>query len=76
MSVLGQLAVIYFPPLQYIFQTEALAMQDLLLLALLSSSVFVICEGKKLLQRHFAAKQSASFRKGGGFQRKRDLYAV
>lgn len=53
LSIIGQLAVIYFPPLQYIFQTEALAMQDLLLLACLSSSVFVICEAKKWLQRHY-----------------------
>ena len=45
--------MIYFPPLQYIFQTEALALQDLLLLAGLSSSVFVISEAKKLLQRYY-----------------------
>ena len=52
LSILGQLAVIYFPPLQYIFQTEALALEDLVLLACLSSSVFIICEAKKLLQRY------------------------
>ena len=45
--------MIYFPPLQYIFQTEALAIEDLLLLAGLSSSVFIICEAKKLLQRYY-----------------------
>lgn len=55
LSILGQLAVIYFPPLQYIFQTEALALEDLLLLAGLSSSVFIICEAKKLIQRHFSS---------------------
>ena len=53
LSIVGQLAVIYFPPLQYIFQTEALALQDLLLLAGLSSSVFVISEAKKLFQRYY-----------------------
>jgi len=53
LSIIGQLAVIYFPPLQYIFQTEALAIEDLLLLAGLSSSVFIICEAKKLLQRYY-----------------------
>ena len=53
LSILGQLAVIYFPPLQYIFQTEALAFEDLVLLACLSSSVFIICEAKKLLQRYY-----------------------
>lgn len=54
LSLLGQLAVIYFPPLQYIFQTEALAFEDLVLLACLSSSVFIICEAKKLLQRYYS----------------------
>ena len=53
LSIIGQLAVIYFPPLQYIFQTEALALEDLLLLAGLASSVFIICEAKKLIQRHY-----------------------
>ena len=53
LSIIGQLAVIYFPPLQYVFQTEALAFQDLMLLAGLSSSVFIICEAKKLLQRYY-----------------------
>ena len=51
LSVLGQLAVIYLPPLQYVFQTEALSPGDLLLLAGLSSSVFVVCEVKKFLER-------------------------
>lgn len=54
LSLLGQLAVIYFPPLQYIFQTEALAFEDLVLLACLSSSVFIICEAKKLLHRYYS----------------------
>lgn len=52
LSVLGQLAVIYLPPLQYIFQTEALALSDLLMLVCLSSTVFIVCEGKKFLQRY------------------------
>lgn len=52
LSIVGQLAVIYLPPLQYIFQTESLAFQDLLFLAGLASSVFIICEAKKLLERH------------------------
>jgi len=57
-SVLGQLAVIYLPPLQYIFQTEALALEDLFLLTGLSSSVFIICEAKKLIQRHYFSGSS------------------
>merc|ERR1712241_1368913 len=60
LSILGQLAVIYFPPLQYIFQTEALALEDLFLLAGLSSSVFIICEAKKLIQRHYFSGQGSS----------------
>ena len=51
LSILCQLAVIYAPPLQFIFQTEALTLTDLLFLTALSSSVFFICEGKKLLMR-------------------------
>jgi Ca2+-transporting ATPase len=38
-SVLGQLLVIYFPPLQEVFQTEALSVSDLLYIILLSSGV-------------------------------------
>ena len=38
-SVLGQLLVIYFPPLQEVFQTEALSFHDLVYIILLSSNV-------------------------------------
>lgn len=38
-SILGQLLVVYFPPLQDVFQTEALAMTDLCYIILLSSSM-------------------------------------
>jgi hypothetical protein len=38
-SILGQLAVIYFKPLQEIFQTEALSLSDLFLVLMLSSSM-------------------------------------
>lgn len=38
-SVLGQLLVIYFPPLQEVFQTEGLSFPDLLYIIILSSSV-------------------------------------
>ncbi len=51
LSVMGQLAVIYLPPLQYVFQTEPLAATDLLFLLGLSSSVFIACELKKFLCR-------------------------
>ncbi|XP_071824215.1 calcium-transporting ATPase type 2C member 1-like isoform X2 [Apostichopus japonicus] len=50
-SIMGQLLVIYFPPLQKVFVTEALFASDLVMLVALTSSVFVISEIKKWLQR-------------------------
>jgi len=41
-SVAGQLAVIYFPPLQEVFQTESLSFADLLYIILLSSTVLML----------------------------------
>lgn len=41
-SIIGQLCVIYFAPLQEVFQTEALAFTDLLLIVLMSSSMLVL----------------------------------
>merc|ERR1712029_624312 len=41
-SILGQLAVIYFPPLQEVFQTEALGFFDLFYIIFLSSSVLML----------------------------------
>ena len=40
-SIVGQFMVIYFPPLQEVFQTEALSPRDLLYIILLSSSIFL-----------------------------------
>ncbi|XP_014434866.2 calcium-transporting ATPase type 2C member 2 isoform X1 [Pelodiscus sinensis] len=51
-SLLGQMAVIYIPPLQKIFQTENLGALDLLFLAGLSSSVFIVSELIKLCEKH------------------------
>ncbi|XP_048211506.1 LOW QUALITY PROTEIN: calcium-transporting ATPase type 2C member 2 [Perognathus longimembris pacificus] len=51
-SILGQLAVIYVPPLQKVFQTEGLGALDLLLLTGLASSVFIFSELLKLCERH------------------------
>ncbi|NXO66771.1 AT2C2 ATPase, partial [Phainopepla nitens] len=50
-SFLGQLAVIYIPPLQKIFQTENLGLLDLLFLTGLASSVFVLSELVKLCEK-------------------------
>lgn len=50
-SLIGQLLVIYFPPLQRVFQTEALTIMDILFLLTLTSSVFIILELKKYFER-------------------------
>uniref|UniRef100_A0A663DZE1 Calcium-transporting ATPase n=1 Tax=Aquila chrysaetos chrysaetos TaxID=223781 RepID=A0A663DZE1_AQUCH len=50
-SFLGQLAVIYIPPLQKVFQTENLGVLDLLFLTGLASSVFVVSEFIKLCEK-------------------------
>ena len=47
-SIIGQMLVIYAPPLQSVFQTEALGMIDLLLLISIASSVFILDEIRKL----------------------------
>lgn len=49
-SLLGQLAVIYVPFFQQIFQTEGLGLRDLGVLAALASSVFWIDEARKYLR--------------------------
>ncbi|KAK9355029.1 hypothetical protein V1505DRAFT_418797 [Lipomyces doorenjongii] len=50
-SILGQMAVIYVPFLQRVFQTEALGFRDLLLLVLISSSVLVADELRKFISK-------------------------
>ncbi|XP_054696769.1 calcium-transporting ATPase type 2C member 2 isoform X2 [Grus americana] len=50
-SFLGQLAVIYVPPLQKVFQTENLRVVDLLFLTGLASSVFIVSEFVKLWEK-------------------------
>ncbi|XP_059849150.1 calcium-transporting ATPase type 2C member 2-like isoform X2 [Hypanus sabinus] len=54
-SLLGQIAVIYFPPLQRVFQTENLGPLDLLFLTGLASSVFFALELLKLIERIWLA---------------------
>lgn len=50
-SLLGQLAVIYVPFLQSVFQTEALSGLDLVLLSALASTVLLVDETRKYLRR-------------------------
>ncbi|XP_063169147.1 calcium-transporting ATPase type 2C member 2 isoform X2 [Candoia aspera] len=51
-SLLGQMAVIYIPPLQKIFQTENLGALDLLFLTALASSVFILSELVKMCEKY------------------------
>lgn len=50
-SLIAQLLVIYWPPLQRIFVTEPLFMEDILFLIFITSSVFIASEVKKLIER-------------------------
>ncbi|KAM4579767.1 calcium-transporting ATPase type 2C member 1 isoform 2-T2 [Odontesthes bonariensis] len=50
-SIMGQLLVIYFPPLQNVFQTESLSLFDLLFLVTLTSSVCIVSEIIKKVER-------------------------
>ncbi|EDO35616.1 predicted protein [Nematostella vectensis] len=62
-SLIGQFLVIYFAPLQAVFQTEALHITDILLLLAVSSSVFIVDEIRKFItyrvskRRRQAAKE-------------------
>ncbi|XP_004690393.1 PREDICTED: calcium-transporting ATPase type 2C member 2 [Condylura cristata] len=64
-SVLGQLAVIYIPPLQKVFQTESLGALDLLLLTGLASSVFILSELLKLCERFCSRVRSSKMHQEG-----------
>jgi Ca2+-transporting ATPase len=50
-SLFGQGLVVYFPPLQRVFQTEALGFFDLVGLVILASTVFWADEARKYLKR-------------------------
>ena len=50
-SLLGQGLVIYFPPLQRVFQTEALSLLDLVQLVLMASTVLWVDEARKWWER-------------------------
>ncbi|XP_039192158.1 calcium-transporting ATPase type 2C member 1 isoform X3 [Crotalus tigris] len=50
-SIMGQLLVVYFPPLQKVFQTESLSITDLQFLLGLTSSVCIISEIIKKVEK-------------------------
>lgn len=60
-SILGQLAVIYLPFLQRVFQTEALSLGDLVTLTALASTVWIAEEIRKYVNKR-NAYGSSSFR--------------
>ena len=55
-SLLGQMAVIYLPGLQSVFQTEGLYFTDLVVLALIASSVLWVDEARKFWKGRGARK--------------------
>jgi len=57
-SIVGQMLVIYFPPLQAVFQTEALTFRDIAGLIILSSTVFIVSELKKLFERRASQRNT------------------
>uniref|UniRef100_A0A8C9PQ54 ATPase secretory pathway Ca2+ transporting 1 n=1 Tax=Spermophilus dauricus TaxID=99837 RepID=A0A8C9PQ54_SPEDA len=65
-SIMGQLLVIYFPPLQKVFQTESLSILDLLFLLGLTSSVCIVSEiikkverSREKIQKHVSSTSSS-----------------
>uniref|UniRef100_A0A669EQL1 Calcium-transporting ATPase n=1 Tax=Oreochromis niloticus TaxID=8128 RepID=A0A669EQL1_ORENI len=57
-SIMGQLLVIYFPPLQSVFQTESLSVFDLVFLVSLTSSVCAVSEVIKKVERWRGVEKS------------------
>ncbi|KAM9301958.1 calcium-transporting ATPase type 2C member 2 [Gastrophryne carolinensis] len=57
-SILGQMAVIYIPPLQKVFLTQNLHVLDLLFLTGLASSVFVVSELIKFCEQFCCRKKT------------------
>ncbi len=65
-SLLGQLAVVYAPPLQAVFQTEALAGADWARIVAITSTVLWVDEGVKLWRRRRAARRRGGAGGDGG----------
>lgn len=67
LSLLGQLLVIYFEPLQNVFRTVALSANDLLFISCMASSMIVLDTiRKKCFASIFTEKLSAGANGGGG----------
>lgn len=59
-SLIGQLLVIYCPPLQKVFQTEGLYFIDFVFLIVLTSSVFIVAEIRKVVETFCTRRRSAA----------------
>ncbi len=57
-SIAGQVAVIYFPPLQAVFQTVPLSAWDWVYITSIASTVLLVDEARKLLRAARSAKQA------------------
>lgn len=62
-SILSLFGLIYIPFLQTIFQTEALSMDDILMLICLSSTVLVVDEMVKFFYRQLADQSDSDSNK-------------
>jgi Ca2+-transporting ATPase len=57
-SFLSQLALVYVPFMQAIFQTESLPMDDLLLLLALATSSFILHESRRRYERSLNQRET------------------
>lgn len=48
LSILGQFFIVFAPPFQQVFQTEAISIRDILYIAMLSSSILWLDTARKL----------------------------
>lgn len=48
LSILGQLLIVFAPPIQKVFQTEAISFKDMMYIAMLSSTVLWLDTARKL----------------------------
>ncbi|CDW56585.1 Calcium transporting ATPase type 2C [Trichuris trichiura] len=55
-SIIILVLVIFFPPLQSLFQTEALRISDFIFLSFLTSSVFLLSECRKLVEQYLTTR--------------------
>ena len=60
-SFVVQIALVYVPFLQAVFQTEALALADLSTLLMLAATAFTLHEARRRYERHLNADEQALF---------------